>query len=69
MSHRGHPMKVPVHPAIFDGNVAALDEACFAQAASESSVRVVHPFRRRGGVNLPDRRHPRLLRAKRKICD
>jgi hypothetical protein len=61
--HPGHPVIMTLGPAILDGDVAALDEAGFGQAAAKCD-HVLRPFRRRRAVEDSDHRH-RLLRTRR----
>src|SRR5262249_26099893 len=53
-----------VSPAIFDGGVAALDDACFAQAAAERR-QLRRESARRCRSKHADGRHVGLLRARR----
>src|SRR5262249_3683817 len=62
--HPAHLVQMTLSPAIFDTDVAAIDEAGLRKAASEC-IHAVCPFGGRYAVKDADHRHRRLLRARR----
>src|SRR5262249_24787440 len=58
----GHPVIMALGPTILHGDLAALDEARFGQAAAKCG-HVFRPFRRRHAVQDSDHWHRRLLCA------
>jgi hypothetical protein len=62
---RWQPIVLTLGPAVFDRYVLALDEARLLQALAECP-QLVRVRLRRSGVEEPDHRHRRLLRARRK---
>ena len=61
---RRQPIDLILGPAVFDRHVLALDKARFLQALAKSA-QTVRERVRRCGVEEPDHRHRRLLRARR----
>ena len=62
-SQSGQPVILALRPAVFDGDVLALDVAGFVQALSEAGQTVSGIGRRRPLTEISDHRH-RLLRTR-----